>query len=151
MNCWDKFIQIMFTLQLGFICFMNHMVNSIIYTYVLQFIHVSYTEEFFLMFQQMLGDYITLYSLLFSFNILKHVPFKDSCIPMTLHTPHWKFIVNKQNFKWNYHSLPMIPYILYLICQIYKWFSCEMIWIVLMVQLCDVANVIKKRSLCIFS
>jgi hypothetical protein len=111
MNCWDKFIQIMFTLQLSFMCFMNHMVNSIIYTYVLQFIHVSYIEEKNSMFQQMIGDYITLYSLLFSFNMFKHVHFKGSCIPMTLHTPHWKFIVNKQNFKQNYHSLPMIPYI----------------------------------------
>jgi hypothetical protein len=58
MNCGDKFIQIMFTLQLGFMCFMNHMVNSIIYTYVLQFIHVSYIEEKNSMFQQMIGDYI---------------------------------------------------------------------------------------------
>ncbi len=63
------------------------------------------------MFQQMIGDYITLYSLLFSFNMFKHVHFKGSCIPMTLHTPRWKFIVNKQKFKLNYHSLPMIPYI----------------------------------------
>jgi hypothetical protein len=98
MNCRDKLIQIMFPLQLGFMCFMNHMVNSTIYTYVLQFIHVLYIEENISMFQQTIGDYITFYSLLFSFNMFKHVPFRSSCIPMTLHTPHWKFIVNKQKF-----------------------------------------------------
>jgi predicted metal-binding membrane protein len=51
------------------------------------------------MFQRMIGDYTTFYSLLFSYNMFKHVPFKGCCIPMTLLTPHWKFIVSKQNFK----------------------------------------------------
>jgi len=42
---------------------------------------------------------LTFYSLLFAFNVFTHVPYKDSCIPMTLHRPHRKFIVNKHNFK----------------------------------------------------
>jgi hypothetical protein len=38
---------------------------------------------------------------------------------MTLHTPHKKFIVNKHNFKWKYHSLGMIPYHLYMVYHNY--------------------------------
>lgn len=130
MNCWDKFIQIMFTLQLGFMCFMNRMVNSIIYTYVLQFIHVSYIEENNSMFQQMIGDYIIFYSLLFSFNMFKHVHFKGSCIPMTLHTPIGNSLWINKNLNKIIIPCQWFHIYLYLIHQIYKWFSCEIIWIV---------------------
>jgi hypothetical protein len=42
---------------------------------------------------------LTFYSLLFAFNVFAHVPYKDSCISITLHRSHRKFIVNKHNFK----------------------------------------------------
>jgi hypothetical protein len=41
----------MSTLQLSFIYFINHMVNFTSYTYVLQFIHLSYIGEKNSMFQ----------------------------------------------------------------------------------------------------
>ncbi len=75
------------------------------------------------MFQQMIKNYITFYSLLFSFNMFVQVHYKDSCITMTLHTPHKKFIVNKHNFKWNYQSLGMIPYHLYVVYHNYNFFG----------------------------
>jgi hypothetical protein len=89
----------MCTLQLGFMCFINHMVNFILHPYILQFIYIFYIAKKTLMFQQMIKNYIEFYSFLFLFNMFAHVHYKDSCIPMTLHTHHRKFIVNRHNFK----------------------------------------------------
>jgi hypothetical protein len=130
---FNKFIQIlMCTLQLGFKPFMTHM-STLYYMHMFWiYLHIKTLGAKTSMFQQMIKNYITFYSLLFSFNMFVQIHYKDSCIAMTLHTPHKKFIVNKYNFKWNYHSLGMIPYHLYVVYHNYKFFglnlSMQILW-----------------------